>query len=150
MFAALVRWIGGVSMATLVILPGLIHRPARDWPARDWLPLFCIDGRFARHARTSTIVVGLSAVWIVHRLAPWDRFIDVRFWWLLTMVVASAVFTVLLFVVEPLFLHRWFHARITRDPKRTFRLRRTVSALPTVAGTLGAHGALHYAHGVPC
>lgn len=150
MFAALVRWIGGVLMATLVILPGLIHRPVRDWPARDWLPLFCIDGRFAQQARTSTTVVGLSAVWIVHRLAPWDRFIDVRFWWLLTMVVASAVFTVLLFVVEPLFLHRWFHARITRDPKGTFRLRRTVSAPPIVAGTLGAHGALHYAHGVPC
>jgi uncharacterized membrane protein len=145
--AALVHWIGGVSMVTLVLLPGLL----RAVPAGDRLRLFAaIEGRFARQARVSTLVAGLSGVWMVHRLAAWDRFTDPRFWWLHAMVAVWAVFTLMLFVAEPLFLHRWFHERATRDSEGRFRLvlrlhavLLTISAATVVAGVLGAHGALY-------
>jgi hypothetical protein len=65
------------------------------------------------------------------------------------MVAVWAIFTIVLFVAEPLVLHRWFHARATRDPEGTFRLVLRLHrvllgvSLLTVAGAvLGAHGAL--------
>lgn len=144
---AVVHWIGGVSMVTLVLLPGLI----RAVPAAERLALFeLIEGRFAFQARISTILAGASGFWMTHRLAAWDRFADPRFWWMHTMVAVWAIFTVVLFVAEPLFLHRWFHARATRDPEGTFRLvlrlhigLLTLSLITVAAGVLGAHGALY-------
>jgi hypothetical protein len=38
------------------------------------------------------------------------------------MVLVWAVFSVMLFVAEPLFLHRWFLRRATERPVDTFRL----------------------------
>ncbi|MGE3066878.1 MAG: hypothetical protein AB7K67_14925 [Hyphomicrobiaceae bacterium] len=144
---AVVHWIGGVSMVTLVLLPGLI----RAVPAAERLALFeLIEGRFAFQARISTILAGASGFWMTHRLAAWDRFADPRFWWMHAMVAVWAIFTVVLFVAEPLFLHRWFHARATRDPEGTFRLvlrlhigLLTLSLITVAAGVLGAHGALY-------
>lgn len=144
---AVVHWIGGVSMVTLVLLPGLI----RAVPAAERLALFeLIESRFAFQARISTILAGASGFWMTHRLAAWDRFADPRFWWMHAMVAVWAIFTVVLFVAEPLFLHRWFHARATRDPEGTFRLvlrlhigLLTLSLITVAAGVLGAHGALY-------
>lgn len=144
---AVVHWIGGVSMVTLVLLPGLI----RAVPAAERLALFeMIEGRFATQARISTVIAGASGFWMTHRLAAWDRFTDPHFWWMHAMVALWAIFTVVLFVAEPLVLHRWFHARATRDPDGTFRLVLRlhvvllVGSLVTVAaGVLGAHGALY-------
>ena len=144
---AVVHWIGGVSMVTLVLLPGLI----RSVPASERLALFeLIEGRFAFQARISTVIAGGSGFWMTHRLAAWDRFADPRFWWMHAMVAVWAIFTVVLFVAEPLFLHRWFHARATSDPEGTFRLvlrlhvlLLTLSLVTVAAGVLGAHGALY-------
>lgn len=145
--AALVHWIGGVSMVTLVLLPGI----KRTIPAAERLPLFeMIEGRFARQARVSTLIAGLSGFWMVYRLAAWDRLVAAQFWWLQAMVAVWAVFSFMLFVAEPLFLHRWFHERAVRDPEGTFRLvlrlhvvLLSISAATVVAGVLGAHGALY-------
>lgn len=145
--AALVHWIGGVSMVTLVLLPGI--RGAV--PAGERLQLFeMIEGRFARQARISTLVAGVSGLWMMHRLAAWNRFADVRFWWIDAMVAVWMIFTLMLFVAEPLVLHRWFRARAARDADGTFRLVQrlhvallTVSVVTVVAGVLGAHGALN-------
>ena len=143
---AIVHWIGGVAIVTLVLLPALI----RAVPAADRLALFeLIEGRFAFQARISTLIAGASGFWMTHRLAAWDRFAEPRFWWMHAMAAVWAIFTVLLFVAEPLFLHKWFHSRATRDPEGTFhlvlRLHVVLLALSLVtvaAGVLGAHGAL--------
>ena len=144
---AVVHWIGGVSMVTLVLLPGLI----RSVPAAKRLELFeLIQGRFAFQARISTLIAGASGFWMTYRLSAWDRFIDPQFWWMHAMVLIWAVFTFVLFVAEPLFLHQWFHARATRDPGGTFHLVLRLHALLLVlslitvaAAVLGAHGALY-------
>jgi len=144
---ALVHWIGGVSLVTLVLLPGLIRavQPA------DRLALFeAIEGRFAFQARISTVAAGASGFWMMHRLNAWDRLVDIGFWWIQAMVVVWAIFTFILFVAEPLFLHRWFHERALRAPNQTFRLvlqlhriLLTLSLIAVAAGVLGAHGALY-------
>jgi hypothetical protein len=55
----------------------------------------------------------------------------------------------MLFVLEPLFLHRWFHARAKTKPAETFRLIvglhwfLLIISLITVAGAAaGSHGAM--------
>ena len=145
---AVVHWIGGVSMVTLVLLPGLL----RNVPPAQRLPLFeMIEGRFAWQARISTLLAGATGFYMTHRLSAWDRFADPAFWWMHAMVAIWAIFTVVLFVAEPLFLHRWFHARATRDPDGTFRLvlrlhvvLLTLSLITVAAAVLGARGALYF------
>jgi uncharacterized membrane protein len=144
---AIVHWIGGVTMVTLVLLPGLM----RAVPATERLALFeLIEGRFAFQARISTLVAGASGFWMTYRLAAWDRFVDPRFWWMHAMVAIWAIFTFVLFVAEPLFLHKWFHTRAERDPEGTFRLvfrlhvvLLTLSLITVAGGVLGAHGAFY-------
>ncbi len=144
---AIVHWIGGVSMVTLVLLPGLI----RSVRAAERLVLFeTIEGRFAVQARISTLIAGASGFWMTYRLDAWDRFADPRFWWMHAMVALWAIFTFLLFAAEPLFLHRWFHNRARRNPEGTFRLvlrlhvlLLTLSLATVAAGVLGAHGAFY-------
>lgn len=143
---AVVHWIGGVAMVTLVILPSLL----RSVPAADRLDLFeRIEGRFGRQARISTVVAGASGLYMTDRLAAWDRFADPAFWWMHLMLVVWVIFTVVLFIAEPLFLHRWFHDRATNDPDGTFRhvlrlhvLLLGISLVAVGGAVLGAHGAL--------
>lgn len=143
---AIVHWIGGVSLVTLVLLPGLM----RSMPAPDRLPLFeMIEGRFAFQARISTVIAGATGFYMTYELDAFDRFADPAFWWMHAMVAVWAVFTFVLFIAEPLFLHRWFHERATVAPEATFalvlRMHRVllVASLVTVgASVLGAHGAL--------
>lgn len=144
---AVVHWIGGVSLVTLVLLPGLIGSVA---PA-DRLGLFeTLESRFGRQARIATLVAGLSGFYMTHKLGAWDRFLDPAYWWMHAMLVVWLIFTVVLFIAEPLFLHRWFHTRALREPEGTFqlvqRLHRgllTLSAIAVGAAVLGAHGALN-------
>ncbi|MCZ7595854.1 MAG: hypothetical protein M5U16_13875 [Hyphomicrobium sp.] len=109
-----------------------------------------IEGRFAMQARVSTLIAGATGFYMIHRLAAWHRFADPEFWWLDAMVLVWMIFTIVLFIAEPVFLHRWFHESATREPERTFRLVQRahilllmLSLLTTAAGVLGAHGALN-------
>lgn len=71
------------------------------------------------------------------------------FWWMHAMVMVWAIFTFVLFIAEPLFLHAWFRKCALRDPEGTFRivLRMHVilltASFATIAGAvLGVHGGL--------
>jgi hypothetical protein len=63
------------------------------------------------------------------------------------MVAVWAVFTVMLFVAEPLFLHRWVLERAKRNPEGTFRriermhrVLLTISLVTAAGAVAGAHG----------
>ena len=112
-----VIWIGGVAMVTMVLLPAI--RRGDLGPNR--LEVFeAIERRFARHARLATIVVGLTGFYMTQRLELWDRFRSSGFWWMHTMVCLWLLFTIVLFMAEPLVLHRWFHERATAAPDAAF------------------------------
>ena len=65
------------------------------------------------------------------------------------MTLVWALFTVVLFLLEPLFLHRWFMASAKQDPDRAFRLLQrlhwvllTLSIVAIVGAIAGSHGYL--------
>ncbi len=142
---AVVHWIGGVAMVTLVILPQM-----QALPGPERIAMFeRLEGRFGGQAKLSTLVAGLSGLWMLWLTDGWGLFLLLEYWWLHLMVAVWAVFTLVLFVLEPLVLHRWFHSRAARDPEGTFtlvlRLHRVLLALSAlaVAGAVqGAHGGL--------
>jgi uncharacterized membrane protein len=139
---AVVVWIGGVAMVTLVVLPAA--RAARD-PA-----LFeRVEQRFAAQTRWTLLVAGLSGLYLIERLGLWPRFAEARFWWMHAMVALWVVYAIALFVLEPFVLRARFAARLARDPDgalaRMMRHHRLVLALSlvTVAGAVaGSHGLL--------
>jgi uncharacterized membrane protein len=145
---AVVHWIGGVALVTAVLLPAI----TRQAPPGERLPLFeAIEGRFGRQARVSVTVAGLTGFYMTHRLGAWGRFLDPgTYWWMHAMVAIWALFTFVLFVAEPLFLHAWFRRRAEREPERTFALVQrahvvllTASGVAVAGAVLGAHGFFH-------
>lgn len=136
-----VHWIGGVAMVTLVLLPALRGQGA------DAAAFERLEGRFARQARLSTLVVGATGFWMTHLLDGWGRFADPRLWWMHAMVALWAIFTLMLFVAEPLVLHRWFRARSRRDPPGTLRLIHRMHVVLLVLSTVTVLGAVLGAHG---
>lgn len=144
---AVVHWIGGVALVTLVVLPQMRALPAADRAATFGR----LEGRFGAQAKLSTLLAGLSGLAMVWLTNGWGLFLLPSFWWLHLMVVVWALFTLVLFMLEPLVLHRWFHDRARQDPERTFalvlRLHRillALSALAVAGAVQGAHGGLFF------
>lgn len=108
---AVVLWIGGVAMVTTVLLPA-VRRLRRPEERVEFFER--IESRFAVQARITTLIAGLSGFYLVHALGAWSRFGAAEFWWMHAMVAVWALFTLMLFVLEPLWLHRWFLARKAR------------------------------------
>ncbi len=141
--AAIVHWIGGLLFVTLVLLPSLMEvEPSQRLAAFDRL-----ERRFGAQARVSTALAGISGFYLLYGFSHWGHVATLQFWWLDAMIALWAIFTVMLFVAEPLFLHRWFDARAKKDPDGSFRLalraHRLLSALSLVTvlgGAAGAHG----------
>jgi uncharacterized membrane protein len=142
---AVVVWIGGVAMVTSVVLPAA-RRMAKP---EERIAFFeSVERRFALEARVATVIAAVSGFYMTYEMDLWDRFLDARFWWMHAMVAVWAVFTLVLFVFEPLFLHRWFLARAKRDPDGTFSLIQrlhwlllSVSLVTVLGAVAGAHGA---------
>jgi uncharacterized membrane protein len=114
---AVVIWIGGVAMATTVVLPAV----RRGNLGADRLKAFeAIERRFAWQARAAVIIVGLTGFYMSARLDLWERFKSSQFWWMHAMVCVWLLFTLILFVAEPFILHRHFHKWVTTTPEVAF------------------------------
>lgn len=144
---AVVHWIGGVGLVTLVVLPAVRRLAA---PAERLALFEAIEGRFSAQAKVSVTLAGLTGFYMTHRLDAWHRFVEPGSWWMHAMLLVWLVFTFVLFVAEPRFLHAWFHARAARAPEGTFRLVHRAhgvlllaAAVTTAAAVLGAHGLLY-------
>jgi uncharacterized membrane protein len=143
---ALVHWIGGVAMVTTIVLPRA--RALAD--AHAALTAFeTFEGPFAAQARFSILLAGLSGFYMLNKLQAWTLLFDSAFWWLTLMVAVWAVFALIVFVLEPLVVHRLFHDYAMRDKDRAFSLAirlhavaLTISCVAIVAGVLGAQGTL--------
>src|SRR5690242_19561830 len=95
---AVTHWVGGLTYVTLVILP--LARSNRT--AGEGLALFeMVERRFSMQARISIPLVGATGLWIIYRLALWDRFADLNFWWMGAMLGLWLIFMLLLSVIEP-------------------------------------------------
>lgn len=141
---AVLFWIGGVGFVTLVLMPSIRETYAPD----ERLAAFHrFEGRFAPQAGLWVLLAGITGFWMVHRAQMWDRFIDVRFWWMHAMVALWLFFAVMLYVIEPLFLHRRMQNSVhpAQDFARMVWMHRLllVLAIVTVLGAVaGSHGLL--------
>lgn len=141
---SVVLWIGGVWFVTTVIIPSVIDSDCDE----ESVKLFeRIEVRFAWQAKAVTLVTGLSGFYMLYAADSWSLFLDTGYWWLYGMLLVWFAFTLLLFVLEPLFLHRWFNKAVARAPRATFRrmhrLHRgiLILSLVTIAGAVaGSHG----------
>jgi uncharacterized membrane protein len=141
-----VLWIGGVAFVTTVLLPA-VHR--MQAPGQRLAFFDAIERRFAWQARVTTLLAGITGFWMTHRYGLWPRFADPAFWWMHAMVLVWVVFTLMLFVFEPLVLHRWLQTRSRRDPEGTFSLVQRLhwlllglSLLAVLGAVAGSHGGL--------
>jgi uncharacterized membrane protein len=142
---AVILWIGGVGFVTTVLLPSL----RRLKNARDALEVFeAAEHRFGWQARLWTLVVGLSGLHMLARLSLWARFADPAYWWMHGMVLVWLVFTLVLFVAEPLVLGRWVRARAAADPQATFKLLERAHWILFLLSLVVALGAVAGAHGL--
>jgi uncharacterized membrane protein len=116
---AVVIWIGGVALVTTVLLPAV----RRFKSAAERIAFFeSVEMHFAVQARITTALAGLSGLYIIYRLNLWDRFAAIEFWWMHAMVGVWLVFSLMLFIAEPLFVHRFLVDRASAAAKSTFRL----------------------------
>lgn len=134
-------WIGGVGFVTLVLLPAM-----HGLPEGERLGAFHrFEGSFAPQARLWVLLAGASGFWMVWRTDMWSRLADPHFWWMHAMICVWAIFFVMLFIIEPLFLHRRMARSPTpgRDFRRMITMHRVLLSLSliTVFGAAaGSHG----------
>lgn len=139
-----ILWIGGVAMVTTFLTPILQEVESNE----ERISLFeAIESRFARQARVTTLTTGLSDFLMLEIVNGWSRYGTLQYWWIHAMTLMWAIFTLMLFVLEPLVLHKSFLKRAREDPARTFRVARTMhwvlltASLVTVAAAVaGSHG----------
>ena len=137
----IVLWIGGVAMVTLIVIPKVL----REGGTFEQFEAF--EHRFARQSRFTVLLAGLSGFYMVWRLELWERFAELRFWWMGAMFAIWLIFSVMLYVVEPFVLRRTFrhhggaHAAATMRRMQTMHRVLLAASLVTIAGAVaGSHG----------
>jgi hypothetical protein len=55
---------------------------------------------------------------MIMKLDGWDRFAQASFWWLDLMVVVWVLFALMVYILEPLVMHRLFHDLALREKHR--------------------------------
>ncbi len=139
-----VLWIGGVAFVTTTLIPSL--RRMTDTEKR--LELFeQLEGRFAFQARIVTLITGLTGFYMLNYMQAWERYQHPEFWWVHLMTLIWLLFTLVLFVLEPLVLRQRFKLLAIQNSERAFTVLHRMHklllllSLITVFGTVaGVHG----------
>ena len=141
---AVVLWIGGVAMVTTVLLPA-IRKMGSD---ADQATIFeRIESRFAWQARIATLLTGVSGFYMLDYIDAWNRYSEPKFWWIHAMTLVWAIFMFVLFVAEPLFLHRLFKKHAQRDPAKTLAFVHRLHVVLLVLSLVTTAGAVAGSHG---
>ncbi|MGN6375912.1 MAG: hypothetical protein ACTHMG_10185 [Sphingomonas sp.] len=141
---AVVIWIGGVSMATMVALPAV----RRGDLGTDLLRAFqAFEHRFVWQARSAIILVGLTGFYMMARLDLWDQFHNLAFWWMHAMVCLWLIFAFVLFIGEPFILNRYFRNWATRRPEVAFAWLHRVHWVLLALSLITIFGAVAGSHG---
>ncbi len=139
---AVLFWIGGVAFVTLVVMPSV----RKEYRPPERLAAFHrLERRFAPQARLWVLLAGASGFWLTWRAEMWDRFRDAHFWWMHAMVGLWLIFAIMLFVAEPLFLHK--RMETSHDPAGDFgrmevmhRVLLAVAVVTLIGAVGGSHG----------
>lgn len=137
---AVVLWIGGVAFVTTVLIPAIRSSQTPE----NRIKIFeALEGKFSFQAKLTTLVTGLSGFYMLYAMNAWAS----MQWWIHIMILIWAIFTMVLFVLEPLFLHRWFHQQAEKNNGRTFLVLQvmhivllSISLVAVFGGVAGVHG----------
>lgn len=141
---AVVMWIGGVAFVTTVLIPSLKDLDS----GQDRMQLFeRLEGRFAFQAKLTTLLTGLSGFWMIDYLNAWSRYLDPQFWWMHLMSLVWLIFTLVLFVFEPLFLHKLFHRLAASNSDQAFQRLHLMHIILLSISLIAIAGAMAGAHG---
>ncbi len=141
---AVVVWIGGVWFVTAVVLPAMRRKSSQDW----LVEFNAIERRFALQARIAVLLVLLSGLYMLYQYDLWNRFSDTHSWWMHLMVAVWLLFAVLLFVLEPLIVHRVIDRRASAAPDKTLKLMLRFHAVMLALALLAILAAVGGAHGL--
>lgn len=141
--ASVLLWIGGVAFVTMVVMPAIRRQSEPD----ERLSAFHgLENGFAWQARIWVLLAGASGFWMTWGADLWNRFVDVGFWWMHAMVIIWLLFMIMLFVVEPLFLHR--RMAESKEPCRDFAKMERVHRILNILAIITVMGAVAGSHGL--
>ncbi len=140
-----VLWIGGVATVTTVLLPAVRRFKSPEERVKFFEE---VESRFARQARFTTQLTGLSGFYMLYAMDAWDYYLSLAYWWVHVMTALWLLFTLMLFVLEPLFLHNWFLNRAKSDPEGTFRIIQNMHIFLLIISLVAIFGAIPGSHGV--
>lgn len=142
-FLSVVVWIGGVSMVTTVVIPLL----RKEHPEKA-IELFSkFEKKFSLQARITIILVGLTGFYMLDYLHAWNRYLEIRFWWIHAMTLVWLIFTIMLFILEPIVFHRVFSQKTKENPVSFFNKIQVfhwvlliLSWITIIGAVAGSHG----------
>ena len=141
---AIVFWIGGVAMVTTVLIPSILNMKSGEDKAATFER---IESRFAKQAKIAVLLAGISGFYMLFYLDAWQRYTQLKFWWLHAMTMVWLLFMLVLFLLEPLFLNRLFKEQAKKDPvkalsyvQRLHWVLLGVSLLTILGSVAGSHG----------
>ncbi|MCK5871713.1 MAG: hypothetical protein KAG26_02710 [Methylococcales bacterium] len=141
---AVILWIGGVAFVTTVLIPSLKQMSG----TKNKLALFeQLEGRFGFQAKMATVMTGLSGFYMLNFMDAWGRYQEGSYWWIHLMTLVWVLFTVVLFVLEPLILHRWFKAQANKDSEKAFIWLHRMHIILLSLSLLAVFGAVAGSHG---
>lgn len=141
---SIVLWIGGVSMVTTVIIPAVKRLKSKEEQISTFERL---EGRFSLQAKITTLLAAITGFYMLYRYNAWDRLLDLRFWWLHAMILVWLLFSIVLYILEPLLLHRLFRKYAEENPERTFRIIHRAHWALLLLSLLTIFGAVAGSHG---
>ncbi|MCG8577160.1 MAG: hypothetical protein MI810_19920 [Flavobacteriales bacterium] len=141
---AVILWIGGVAMVTTVLIPAIKRMVSKEEQIQTFEK---IEGRFSLQAKITTLVTGITGFYMLYALDGWDRYFDYRFWWIHAMTLVWIIFSLVLYVLEPLLLHKIFRKYAEQNPEKTFKIMHRahwflllLSLITTAGAVAGSHG----------
>lgn len=140
---AIILWIGGVSMVTTVLFPAIMKFKSSDEQIRTFEN---IEGKFAFQAKITTFLTALSGFYMLYVLDAWDRYLELKYWWIHAMTLLWLIFTLILFVFEPLFLHKVFKKYASKNPEKTFKIMHRLHWLLLILSLITAAGGIAGSH----
>ncbi len=141
---AVVIWIGGVAMVTMVVIPAVRKFSKKE----EQIDTFeQIEGRFSLIAKITTTLSVLTGLYMLWELNAWDRYLMIKYWWIHLMTIVWLLFTVVLFILEPLLLGKVFRKYAEENPARTFGFIQRVHWLLLTLSLVAIAGAVAGSHG---
>lgn len=141
---AVILWIGGVAMVTTVIIPAVKKMKSKEEQIETFEK---IEGRFALQAKITTLLTGLSGFYMLYAIDGWDRYFDLKFWWIHAMTLVWILFSLVLYVLEPFVLHKLFKKYATENPSKTFNFMHKVHWILLILSLITTAGAVAGSHG---